>query len=192
VKGRAPLSRAGWTAVSAALLVLAGCRASAPRNAVPDRAASPADRYEPLDASYDWHVLLAAPFGAVLKDVPLPLHEVLLFHDAAHDTAAPEGECYAADTPAPRFFARTPDQYLLCFMHDRLSRIQAAVTVASSDPPGVFSRACTGWSKNAAAAGAGQTADTCEGRDDTVHFKARLEGDAEATVTVTLDGASDP
>ncbi len=37
----------------------------------------------PLDASYDWHVLLVAPFGSVLKDVPLTLHEVLLFRDEA-------------------------------------------------------------------------------------------------------------
>lgn len=196
--------RCGRTASCAALLALAlalalaltltlaGCRAPAPRAVAPDRAASPAGSYEPLDASYDWHVLLAAPFGSVLKDVPLPLHEVLLFHDEAHAAAAPEGECYATDTPAPRFFARAPNEYLLCFTHDRLSRIQVTVRVEAADATVLFSRACAGWSKNAAAAGAGQTADSCEGRDDAVHFKARLEGGAEATVSVTLDSASDP
>ena len=52
----------------------------------------------PVDASYDWHVLLVAPFGSVLKDIPLTLHEVLLFRDEAHGAAAADdAECYAAD-----------------------------------------------------------------------------------------------
>ena len=44
-------------------------------------------------------------------------------------------ECYAADTPAPRFVGRTPDEYLLCFKQDRLSRIQASVRLAAPKRP---------------------------------------------------------
>ena len=46
--------------------------------------AGTADARPPVDASYDWHGLLIAPFGSVLKDIPLTLHEVLLFRDEAH------------------------------------------------------------------------------------------------------------
>src|SRR5271154_5888132 len=110
-----------WIALSAALLAaLAACGTPAPRGATPDRTTTP-NTHEPEDASYDWPGLLIAPFGSVLKDIPLTLHEVLLFRDEAHDgTAVEDAECYAADTPAPRFLGRTPPEYLLCFKQDRL------------------------------------------------------------------------
>jgi hypothetical protein len=182
-----------------------------------------------LDASYDWHVLLIAPFGSVLKDIPLALHEVLLFHDEAHGATQPAAgapECYAADAPAPRFFANTPDEFLLCFQNDRLSRIEATVQATTPDASAQFAAACAGWLKKAAGGGRGAdaqnpaaqntaagatgtgsgtaadtpgtgaavvpTAGSCEGRDDAVHFSARLDSDSQATVSVTLDSAADP
>src|ERR1700733_7175110 len=98
-----------------AALMLAACASSAPKPA-----AAPAPAPSPLDASYDWHVLLVAPFGSVLKDVPLTLHEVLLFRDeSARAAPAGELECYAVDGTRPRFIARSPSPYLLCFKQDR-------------------------------------------------------------------------
>jgi hypothetical protein len=152
-----------------------------------------------LDASYDWHVLLAAPFGSVLKDVPLALHEVLLFRDETHGAAAEDGgqagngpaECYAADAPGPRFFARTPDEFLLCFKNDRLFRIQARVQVTAAARSARFAAACADWLKSASAGGV-ETAESCEGRQDSVHFSGRLDRDSENTVSVTLDGGTDP
>ena len=139
-----------------ALLALPACRAPAPRATTPDRAAPVPDVHEPVDASYDWHGLLIAPFGSVLKDIPATLHEVLLFRDEAHGSAAGEdAECYAANGPAPRFVGRTPDEYLLCFKHDRLSRVQASVSLAAGEAQGVFTAACAGWLKNAKPASAG-------------------------------------
>src|SRR5258708_1712002 len=77
--------RACRIALSAALLAaLVACRAPSPRAAPPDRAPPPPATHEPGDASYDCHGLLIAPFGSVLKDIPLALHEVLLFRDDAH------------------------------------------------------------------------------------------------------------
>jgi hypothetical protein len=160
----------------------------------------PAPAHEPADTSYDWHGLLIAPFGSVLKDIPVALHEVLLFRDEAHgnaaanDAAAVDAECYAADVPAPRFVGRIPDEYLLCFKQDRLVRIQASVRIAAAQASGVFAAACAGWSKNAASAttavGApaaaapnaaavpnaeAQNASLCEGRDGAIRFRGRLE-----------------
>ena len=182
---------ARWAALSLALpAALTGCRAPAPHPTAPERAPTPPPVARPLeDATYDWHALVVAPFGSVLKEIPLALHEVLLFRDQAHGAAAAdEGECYAADAPAPRFVGRTPDEYLLCFKQDRLARIQASVHLTAADAPEVFATACTVWLRNAArATGAAapseaaagtdsgmQSADACKGRDGSVRFSGRL------------------
>ena len=171
----------------------------------------PAEPQVPVDASFDWHGLLIAPFGSVLKDVPAALHEVLLFRDQDPGAATPDdAECYASDAPAPHFVAHTPDEYMLCFKQDRLRRIQASVRLAETDAAAVFAAACTGWLKNAAARGgaaAGGTAsggaagaesptvegaDACEGRDGAVHFSAHLEREPAPVLSITLDGGAEP
>ena len=187
--------RARWAAaLSMALLAaLAGCRAPTPHATAPDRAPPPPPEARPLDGSYDWHVLVIAPFGSVLKQIPLSLHEVLLFRDQARGgTAADDAECYASDAPAPRFVGRTPDEYLLCFKEDRLARIQASVRLTAAEAPEVFAAACTRWLKNAMQATTGaaapsaaasngtaletgtQGADACKGREGSIRFSAHL------------------
>jgi hypothetical protein len=164
-------------ALCAALpLALAGCRAVPPP--------PPPAAHEPELGSNDWHGLVIAPFGSVLKDVPMALHEVLLFRDdGAADNAAAAAECYAADAPAPRFLGRTPDEYVLCFKQDRLSRIQAAVLLPAAEADGVFAAACAAW---------GAPAPDCEGSDGAIRFRGRLEQEAESTLSITLDDAADP
>jgi hypothetical protein len=199
-------------ALSAGLLAtVVACRAPAPRIAAPDREPPPPAAHELGRGSDDWHVLLIAPFGSVLKDIPVPLHEVLLFRDDAHgngatgnaaaDAAAVDAECYASDAPAPRFVGNIPDEYLLCFKQDRLSRVQASVRLVTAQASDVFAAACAGWLKNAASAtdagtsgtgtsgagapGAGapavppadeaHSAGACEGRDAGIRFRGRLE-----------------
>jgi hypothetical protein len=188
-------------ALCAALpLALAGCRAPPPRVSAPDRSAPPPAAHElELElGSNDWHGLVIAPFGSVLKDVPMALHEVLLFRDdGAADNAAAAAECYAADAPAPRFLGRTPDEYVLCFKQDRLSRIQAAVLLPAAEADGVFAAACAAWLRNAGAAAPGVAtpgvaAPACEGRDGAIRFRGRLEQEAESTLSITLDDAADP
>ena len=49
----------------------------------------------------------------------------------------------------PNFAGRTPEEYLLCFKQDRLSRIQASVRVGVDRVSDVFAAACAGWLKNA-------------------------------------------
>ena len=117
------------------------------------------------------------PFGTRLVDIPLHLHEVLLFHDAQRGSAETEAraeadaeECYAPDGAAPRLLGRPLDGYLLCFDHDRLKRIDAAVLLAADEAARVFVRACTLWLKTLVPPDAG----TCEGRDGGIAFSARL------------------
>jgi hypothetical protein len=109
---------------------------------------------------------------------------VLLFRDdGTADNAAAAVECYAADAPAPRFLGRTPDEYVLCFKQDRLSRIEAAVVLPAAEADGVFAAACAAW---------GAAAPACEGRDGAIRFRGRLEQDAESTLSIILDDAADP
>jgi hypothetical protein len=188
---RRAYQRACRIAVSAALLAaLAACRAPSPRVSAPAPAPAPPPAAHELGGeSYDWHGLLIAPFGSVLKNIPVALHEVLLFRDEEHGSASAAdadtvgAECYAADAPAPRFLGRAPDEYVLCFKQDRLFRIQASVRVAAARATDVFAAACAGWLQNAAPATRGvgapgaeaQSAGVCEGRDGDIRFRGRLE-----------------
>jgi hypothetical protein len=144
------------------------------------------------DASYDWHGLLVAPFGTLLKESPIALHEVLLFHDEPHGGAEAGKDCYAIDGAPPRLVGRQPDEYLLCFDHDRLNRIDATVRLAADDAAQVFARACALWLKNSAPPP--EIRNTCEGRDDGIAWSARLEnvpGDATVPLVLTLSNAAD-
>jgi hypothetical protein len=184
---------------AAALAVLAACHSAAVRVPSPEHVTAPSgvttpDTRPPADATYDWHVLLVVPFGSVLKDIPLTLHEVLLFRDQARGTGAgDDAECYAPDDPAPRFIGSTPDEYLLCFKHDRLSRVQASVRLSDPQPAGAFAAACEDWLRRAtptradaaAPSGGAPSSGTCEGSDGAVRFNARL--DEEATLSIVLD-----
>jgi hypothetical protein len=166
----------------AAVLMLAACAASQPKPPPP-----PEQAPAPLDASYDWHALLVAPFGSVLKDVPLTLHEVLLFRDEAQ-RAAPtdELECYAVDGNRPLFVARSPIEYLLCFKHDRLSRIEATVQLPADEAARIFADACGLWIKNAQA-----TTEECAGSEGGVTFAGHFENepDESAQLSIQLDAA---
>ena len=150
--------RAFRIAWSAALLApLAACHTPSPRAIAPDRSPPQSAAHVPADVSYDWHGLLIAPFGSVLKDIPAALHEVLLFRDeaqhggaSADNASAADAECYATDAPAPRFVGRVPDEYLLCFRQERLARIQASVRLTAAEASEVFAAACSDWLKNAA------------------------------------------
>lgn len=178
---KAGMVRARRWAMGAALL-LAACAAA------PPGPVAPPPTPPPLDASYDWHGLLVAPFGSVLKDIPLTLHEVLLFHDEERRAAATdELDCYAVDDSRPRFLARSPSEYLLCFRHDRLSRIEAMVPLPADQATQIFRDACRLWMKNERSG-----TPECAGSDGGIAFNGHLTSEAEGSVmTVQLD-APDP
>jgi hypothetical protein len=172
---------ARWAMPVAAALMAAAC--ATPKS----RIAAPPPAPPPLDASYDWHVLLAAPFGSVLKDIPLTVHEVLVFRDEAHEGAsADDPECYAVNGAAPRFIARSPSLYLLCFKHGRLARIEASVRLPEKEAEQIFTDACALWTKGTRA----PNTEGCEGSDGGTAFAARIERAADGTdpqLTIQLD-----
>jgi hypothetical protein len=212
-------------ALSVALLApMAACHTPSPRVTATVRTPPPPAAQVPVDASYDWHGLLIAPFGSVLKDIPVALHEVLLFREAhggsaADNAAAADAECYATDAPAPRFVGHIPDEYLLCFRQDRLSRVQASVRLTATEGPGVFAAACAEWlaelpkdasPPNTAPTNPAPTSPAptspapngaaCEGRDGAIRFRSRLEEEPdqaempqkEAVLSITLESAPSP
>jgi hypothetical protein len=183
------------TAVAAGLLLLAACASPPPKDHPPETGhPAPAQNDAVADASFDWHSLVAAPFGTLLKDSPIRLHEVLLFHDESHGPAEIESrDCYAVDGAPPTFVGTPPDEYLMCFEHDRLERIDASVRIAADDAARVFGRACALWLKNARPLPAPE--DDCEGRDGDIAFSARLAvvpGEHTAELLITLSNAATP
>jgi len=86
---------------------------------------------------------------------------------------------------------RAPDQYLLCFDHDRFSQVDASVRLPAIEAPQVFARACALWLKSTASTMTSGT--NCEGRDGGIAFGARLvrlPDDDAATVSMTLTSAT--
>jgi hypothetical protein len=176
--------------IATTLLTLAGCISTRTSQGPAPSAPPPASSGPVIDASYDWHVLVLTPFGTMLKDCPIPLHEVLLFHDAQPAKAEVESkDCFALDHAPPRFVGQQPDQYLMCFDHDRLTRIESSVRLEAAEAPQVFARACTLWLKSTAPSTISGT--TCEGRDGSTAFSGRLAlvpGEPTASLSVTLVG----
>jgi len=199
----APACRA---AAALGLLLLAAC-VSPPRGNLAEtgrpapvpaatRAAAPlvtpAQNDAAANASFDWHPLVVAPFGTLLKDSPIRLHEVLLFHDESLGSADIESkDCYAVEGTPPTFVGRPPDEYLMCFEHDRLDRIDASVRIPADDAARIFGRACALWLRNAKPLPAPDN--VCEGRDGDTAFSARLAalpGENTAELLMTLSDAA--
>jgi hypothetical protein len=174
-------------APAACLCLLAACAPTRPPKPVHADRPAQAPR-APTDPSFDWHGLIVVPFGTVLKSSGVALREVLLFDDAQAGTRNENQDCFTVDAP-PRFVGRQPESYLLCFEHDRLSRIDAVVRLGVEDAQPVFDRACAQWLKvSTPAAG---TPERCAGEDTGVAFSARLATvEGSVLLSMTLNGAT--
>ena len=187
-------TKKSWPLIWAASL-LAAC-ASQPKSPPPAAAPPPPPA---LDPSYDWHSLLVAPFGTALRDIHFTLHEVLLFNDQAHDTAAADdAECYGIEGTTPQFLQHAATEYMLCFRRDRLARIEAAVQLPAGQAAQNFADACGLWLKNAtaetkpaAAAGAAPPGTaSCDGVQAAISFSARLDpADPDTVLSIKLNAA---
>jgi len=203
MEARAGGRAAAWLCAAAACAF--GCASSphpspsAGPSAPPPRAPAQA----PPSVSYDWRPLIVVPFGTLLKDMPLALDEVLLFHDAAGTSAtgapaagapaagsandAESGDCFSLQGASPpQFLARPPDPYLLCFEHDRLHRIEASVQLAADEAARLLDAVCAQWLGSAE--DRARTPDGCAGSDGGVLLSVRSAPGAEsfATLSITL------
>jgi hypothetical protein len=171
------MANARWIAVCA---LLSAC-ASAPRHSV-SPPPGPVPAPPAADPAYDWHGLMIAPFGSVLRDMPGALHEVLQFHDESRaQDDAEDQDCYGTNAPTPDFAGRKLDGYLLCFRHDRLVRIEATLRLAPDEAASVLARACAAWQGR------------CQGQEGDINFSVRLgedSGEPELPLVVTLRNAA--
>ncbi len=136
-------------AVAGAMAVLGAC--AGPPLQPPAKPA--AVRTDPAD---DWRRLPIAPFGSLLQDLQVPVHEVLMFGELASQ------ECYGLDAPQGQFVGRQIDAYLLCFAKGRLDRVEVTVNLSVADAAADFSRYCDGWLQDRVE-GSGRTGTRCSG-----------------------------
>jgi hypothetical protein len=156
--------------------MLAGCAATPPREA----AKAPAPIADP---SSDWRRVPIAPFGSLLQDVQVAVHEVLMFGELAHE------ECYALDTPSGRFAGREVESYLLCFSRGRLDRVELSVSVPEAGAEAEFSRYCDDWQTGTVAVSP-RTSTSCGGTESQgLSFSASLGDlpDGAAAVPLSID-----
>ncbi len=149
--------------------------ATPPRPTARPPAAAPAA----ADADYDWRALVPAPFGTLLKDLPVALTEVWQFHDAAQSgRGTEERECYTPQDSTPRsLLGQRVEDYLLCFDHDRLDRVEAAVHVPEASAARRFAAACAEWRRRA---GVTLGADAADERATGAGAGGKEEGGASA------------
>jgi hypothetical protein len=175
---------AGFAAVAVSGAAwLEGCAGSAPARGAAPTAALPA---APAAVSHDVSPLVPAPFGTAFKDVPVALTEVLVFHQPDARRTSEDADCFRPNVVVA-FLGRAATEHLLCFDHDRLSRIEAAVVLPAAEAPALFAAACADWQRGNPPAALGP--DACEGRQGDIALSARrTDGpdSAAATVSITL------
>jgi hypothetical protein len=194
--------------VRAAAFLCAACSLGRTSSPLPSASAPPpsALAQAPPSASYDWRPLIVAPFGTLLKDMPVALDEVLMFHDTAGGpatrsaaagsvaagtaaastaNAAESADCYSLDrAPPPRFLGLPPDPYLLCFEHDRLRRIEVSVQLAADEAARLKDAVCAQWAGSAE--DRARTPDGCTGSAGGVLFSVRIAPGAESSTALSL------
>jgi hypothetical protein len=191
----APARRLSHARIAAVAVVvsgaawLEGCAGSAPARGSAPAAVLPA---APAAVAHDFNPLVLAPFGTPFKDVPVPLTEVLVFHQPDAARTAADADCFRPNVVVA-FLGRAPAEHLLCFEHDRLGRIEAAVVLPATAAPDLFAAACADWRRgnppNAL------EPDACEGRQGDIAFSARRTDGPEpdaATVSITLVAVAPP
>ena len=172
---------------------LEGCAAHAPARGSAPTASAPAApaAASPAAVSHDFSVLVLAPFGTAFKDVPVPLTEVLVFHQPDAGRTSEDADCFRPNVVVS-FLGRAPTDHLLCFDHDRLNRIEASVALPAAGAPAVFAVACADWRRGDPATAPGADG-ACEGRQGDIAFSARrTEGPDEASATVSITLAAAP
>ena len=190
----APIASGFAAAVVWSAAWLEGCATSPPARGSAPTASPPAAPAAVSTAagSHDFSALLLAPFGTVFKDVPVPLTEVLVFHQPDARRTSEDADCFRPDVVVS-FLGRAPTDHLLCFDHDRLRRIEASVALPAAEAPALFAAACADWRRDNPPTA--PEADACEGRQADIAFSARRTQDSDpatATVSITLVAVSPP
>jgi len=172
------------TALLASLLLMAACASQGPPGgaAVPGGPApgTPAPRNGPIiSASHeDWRALVPVPFGSGLTQIQFPLKEVILFQGESRGPGGfDDQECYSKSGTAFAFRGADTEDYVLCFFHERLFQVEAALRLPREMPAETFDQWCDDWLSGLA--DVKRSAERCEGRDQETLVSATLAYDSE-------------
>jgi hypothetical protein len=126
------------------------------------------------------------------------LHEILYFQDAHPAADPPEpGEralttdCYRPNGPLPKILNHVTEDYVLCFRHDRLARVEADLNLPAETAGALARRLCDAWLQGSLAGIRSEAA--CSDRGSDAAFRVRLEtaaasGTALVIVVYTPEG----
>lgn len=166
----------GWMS-GLCLAGLAACAAS-PVQTVPVVPPSPAVVAHTLPPGDDWRALLPVPFGSTVSQIPFALKEVLLFQGENRNAGEPdEAECFSKSGVPLTFRSIQADDYVLCFVRDRLYRVETVLRLPKDVPADTFSHWCDEWLNGLTSVD--RNADRCEGRDNDTTLLAGMTYDTE-------------
>lgn len=168
--------RRGMSGLCAA--VLAAC-ASPTVKPVPAPVQPPAAAVaRALPPGDDWRSLLPVPFGSTVSQIPFALKEVLLFQGENRSAGEPDdAECFSKSGVPPMIRGVQAEDYVLCFVRDRLFRVETVLRLAKDVPPDTFNRWCDEWLSGLTEVD--RNADHCGGDDHDTTFQAGLTYDTE-------------
>jgi len=177
------------TAAVLALALMSACASQATKPAPPSPAPAAAPKGPIISASHeDWRALVPAPFGSGLTQLQFPLKEVILFQGEAHGAAgAPaagspaatsdDQECYSKSGSPFVFRGAETEDHVLCFFHERLFRVEAALRLPKDVSAETFGQWCDDWLSGLTEVN--RDAERCEGREKDTQFSATLAYESE-------------
>jgi hypothetical protein len=165
-----------WMA-AVCMVGLVACSAP-PVQTVVAAAPAPVAAARALPPGDDWRSLLPVPFGSTVSQIPFALKEVLLFQgENRNANESDEAECYSKSGVPLTFRGIQADDYVLCFVHDRLFRVETVLRLPKDVPADTFSHWCDEWLTGLN--GVDRNADHCEGRDNDTTLLAGMTYDTE-------------
>ena len=107
-----------------------------------------------------------------------PLKEVILFQGDGRPVGGSEDqECYSKSGAPVAFRGAGVEDYVVCFFHERLFRVEAALRLPQGNAAETFPQWCDDWLSGLS--DASRTAERCEGRDNETQFSATIAYDTE-------------
>ena len=141
----------------------------------------------------DWRRIPTAPLGTTLAALYSGLHEILYFQAAQQAADSPDAgegaaaDCYRSNGPSPRVLNHGSDDYVLCFEHDRLARVEAVLRLPTDEARELTQRLCDAWLRDGISGT--RSEDSCAARAGDAAFRLRwaaVDGDTGTALTITV------
>jgi len=200
--GARRMSRAGSRRRRESLAAMIGLAWVSACASGPPRPATAGAPPGPATAVPDWQEIPVAPLGTTIAAMHPGLHEILYFQsprsadgsaDGSADAPAGAGDvgaatdCYRANGPLPSVLNHASEDYVLCFLHDRLARVEAVLNLPAAEARALEQRLCEAWLPGSLASVSGD--DVCGGRRGAAAFRVllrSLKSDSGAALSIVV------